>query len=148
MHIEPAVIEWLLDPQESDPSVRWQVLRDLLDSPENEWRAERATIETAGWGARRLALESEDGSWEGGAHFPAGFRWGDEPGQPWTSTSHSLTQLREFGIVPDSERMQRAIALIGRNVRWQYDDLPSWDGEVEPVSTGRRWPTAATSVST
>jgi hypothetical protein len=27
------VIDWLLD---SDPSIRWQVLRDLLDAPESE----------------------------------------------------------------------------------------------------------------
>jgi len=137
MHIERAVIDWLLDPRDSDPSIRWQVKRDLLDAAEDEWTAERATIETEGWGAHLLALESEDGSWDGGAHFPAGFRWGDEPGQPWTSTSHSLTQLREFGIMPDSERMQRAITLIGRNVRWEYDDLPYWDGEVEPCINGQ-----------
>jgi len=27
------VIEWLID---SDPSIRWQVMRDLLDAPERE----------------------------------------------------------------------------------------------------------------
>ena len=29
----PSVIPWLLD---SDPSIRWQVLRDLLDAPADE----------------------------------------------------------------------------------------------------------------
>lgn len=44
-----SVTEWLLD---SDPSIRWQVMRDLVASPESEWRAERARV---GWGARLLS---------------------------------------------------------------------------------------------
>jgi hypothetical protein len=32
-------IRWLLD---SDPSIRWQVMRDLTDAPANEVAAERA----------------------------------------------------------------------------------------------------------
>src|SRR6266540_2912880 len=64
-----AVIDWLLDPEHSDPSIRWQVMRDLLDAPPSEWAAERAKVETEGWGARLLALEDDDGQWAGGAHF-------------------------------------------------------------------------------
>ncbi len=30
-----SVIDWLLD---SDPSIRWQVMRDLQDRPESQWR--------------------------------------------------------------------------------------------------------------
>lgn len=52
-----SVIEWLLDPVESDPAIRWQVIRDLLHRPEAEWATERARVETEGWGARLLALE-------------------------------------------------------------------------------------------
>ena len=37
----PRVIEWLLD---SDPSIRWQVMRDLLDRPKTEWSAERRSF--------------------------------------------------------------------------------------------------------
>ena len=41
---EAGVVEWLL---EGDPAIRWQVMRDLLDDPAEEWEAERArTIET------------------------------------------------------------------------------------------------------
>jgi hypothetical protein len=39
------VIDWLLD---SDPSIRWQVLRDLAGAPEPEWQAERAKVGTQG----------------------------------------------------------------------------------------------------
>jgi hypothetical protein len=37
------VIDWLLA---GDPSIRWQVMRDLLDAPEPDWPAERAKVET------------------------------------------------------------------------------------------------------
>src|SRR5260370_5798502 len=89
------VIDWLLD---SDPSIRWQVRRDLLDAPEPDWTAERARVETEGWGARLLSYEDEDGQWAGGAFLPRGFdfREGKEVGQPWTATTFSLSQLREF----------------------------------------------------
>ena len=131
------VLDWLLDPEHSDPSIRWQVMRDLLDAPPADWAAERARIETDGWGARLLSFEDEDGQWAGGAHFPADYVWGgDEPGQPWTSTSHSLAQLRELGFDPTSERARRMVELIGANARWEHDNQPYWEGEVEPCING------------
>jgi len=130
---DSAVIDWLLD---SDPAIRWQVMRDVIDRPEPEWAAERARVADEGWGAELLALEDSDGQWAGGAHFPGGRHWqGGEDGQPWTSTSHSLSLLREFGI--DPSRMQRSVELIGANCRWEYDDEPYWQGEVEPCINGQ-----------
>src|SRR5439155_12889317 len=124
-----AVIDWLLDREHSDPSIRWQVMRDLLDAPHSEWAAERAKVETEGWGARLLAVEDEDGQWAGGAHFPADFDWrgpeaqrgpdGRMASQPWTATSHSLSLLREFGLDPSSARARRAVKLIGANASWE-----------------------------
>ena len=130
------MIDWLLD---SDPSIRWQVMRDLLDAPEPQWRAERATVETGGWGARLLSCEDEDGQWAGGAFIPLGFEareWHDV-GQPWTATMHSLSQLREFGLDPASDRARRAVELIGANSRWEEGDQPYWEGEVEECINGR-----------
>ena len=141
-----AVIDWLLDPERSDPSIRWQVMRDLLDAPHSEWAAERAKVETEGWGARLLALEDEDGRWAGGAHFPGDFDWrgpeaargpdGRMASQPWTATTHSLSLLREFGLDPASDRVRRAVELIGANARWEEGGQPYWDGEVEPCING------------
>ncbi len=71
---DAAVVGWLLA---GDPAIRWQVLRDLLDAPESEWQAERAKVETEGWGAELLALEDADGQWAGGAFVPAGFDWSE-----------------------------------------------------------------------
>lgn len=64
------VVDWLLD---SDPAIRWQVMRDVLGRPETEWQAERAKVETDGWGAQLLAVQDADGQWAGGTFLPAGF---------------------------------------------------------------------------
>ncbi len=131
-----AVIAWLLD---SDPSIRWQVMHDLLDAPESEWRAERTAVETRGWGARLLSYEDEDGQWAGGAFAPRDFdsREWREVGQPWTATTFSLSQLREFGLDPSSDRARRAVELVGANSRWEHDGQPFWEGEVEECINGR-----------
>ncbi|MBV9135162.1 MAG: hypothetical protein JO318_20815, partial [Chloroflexi bacterium] len=52
------MIDWLLD---SDPAIRWQVLRDLVDAPEEMVAVERTRVANEGWGARILALQGEDG---------------------------------------------------------------------------------------
>ena len=130
------VIDWLLD---SDPAIRWQAMRDLADAPESEWRAERARVETEGWGARLLSYQDEDGQWAGGSFVPAGFdaREWQERGQPWTATCFSLAQLREFGLDPTSERAKRTVDLIGANSRWDEGGQPYWEGEVEECINGR-----------
>jgi hypothetical protein len=131
-----SVIDWLLD---SDPSIRWQVMRDLLDAPESAWTAERTKVETEGCGARLLSYQDEDGQWAGGAFVPSDFdpREWQELGQPWTATTFSLSQLREFGLDPSSDRAQRTVELIGANSRWDEGGQPYWEGEVEECINGR-----------
>jgi hypothetical protein len=131
-----SVIGWLL---ESDPAIRWQVMRDVLDAQESEWTGERTSVETRGWGAKLLSCEDEDGQWAGGAFVPRGFdrREWQEVGQPWTATTFSLSQLREFGLDPASDRARRAVESIGANSRWEHDGQPFWEGEVEECINGR-----------
>jgi len=131
-----SVIDWLLD---SDPSIRWQVMHDLLDVPDSEWMAERAKVETEGWGAKLLSYQDEDGQWAGGAFLPRDFEYREwsERGQPWTATSFSLSQLREFGLDPLSDRAKRTVGLIGANSRWDEGGQPYWEGEVEECINGR-----------
>lgn len=124
---------------DSDPAIRWQVERDLLAAPEAEWAAERAKVETHGWGARLLSLQDEDGQWAGGSFFPADFTedlWHAE-GQPWTATAWALAQLRDFGLDPASERAQRTVELVDANSRWDHGGQPYWEGEVEECINGR-----------
>ena len=60
------VIDWLMD---SDPAIRWQVMRDLTDAPEGLVAAERARVAGEGWGARLLALQQPHGQWPAGIPF-------------------------------------------------------------------------------
>lgn len=54
------VVEWLLD---SDPAIRWQVMRDITGRPAAAVAAERSRVATEGWGARLLALQDSGGRW-------------------------------------------------------------------------------------
>ena len=119
-----AVVDWLMD---SDPAIRWQVMRDLIDAPADEVAAERAKVATEGWGARILAAQDPDGRWSGGTFFPE-----------WISTTDALHTLYLFGLDPDSEQARRAIAPVHEAARWEYDaNLRYWEGEVEPCINGR-----------
>jgi len=130
------VVDWLLD---SDPAIRWQVLRDLVDAPVEVVEAARARIAVEGWGDQLLALQGEDGQWAGGACFPArNFReWDKSPGQPWISTLPTLQLLHDFGVDPCSDRVRRAVALVRDHCRWEHAGQPFFSGEVEPCINGR-----------
>jgi hypothetical protein len=133
------VIDWLL---EGDPAIRWQVLRDLTNAPAGRVAAERARVEHEGWGARLLAAEDPDGLWDGGACFPGSYA-GDEPGQPWTATMHTLQTLQLLGLDPGSQSARRAIGLVAENGRWEHAGQRYFDGEVEPCINGRTIETGA-----
>src|SRR5947207_4260857 len=129
------VLDWLLD---SDPAIRWQVLRDLAHAPADVVAAERARVGREGWGARLLALQGEDGQWAGGACFPVeGWRRDANEGQPWTSTLPTLQLLCDFGIEPRADRVRRAVALVRDRCRWEHAGQPFFSGEVEPCINGR-----------
>jgi hypothetical protein len=130
------VLEWLLD---SDPAIRWQVLRDLVHASPEAVREERSRVATEGWGAKLLDLQGEDGQWAGGACFPRE-GWDereDNEGQPWTSTLPTLQLLHDFGIDPHSERVRRAVELVREHCRWEHAGQPFFSGEVEPCINGR-----------
>ena len=129
-----AVLDWLLD---SDPALRWQVLRDLTDASPEVVAAERARVATEGWGARLLASRDPDGQWAGGACFPGDFRGDFSAGQPWTSTLPTLMLLRELGVDPDAGPVRETVELVAANCRWEHAGQPFFAGEVEPCINGR-----------
>jgi hypothetical protein len=135
MHPEQ-ITTWLLD---SDPALRWRVLRDLVHAPQAEVAAVRSRIETEGWGAQLLTHQDADGQWAGGACFPSNsINWKEKSeGQPWTSTFPVLQLLVDFGIDPQSKRMQETIARVSESCRWEHAGQPFFEGEVEPCINGR-----------
>ncbi|MCA9929221.1 MAG: hypothetical protein KC419_12105 [Anaerolineales bacterium] len=124
-----AVIRWLLN---SDPSIRWQVMRDLTNASANEVAAERARVANEGWGAQLLALQEADGKWGGTA-------WN----HGWDSTMHVLMLLRDMGLDPASHQARRAISLVRDQVTWQgcgpqeCDGNTFFEGEIEPCINGQ-----------
>jgi len=130
------VIDWLLD---SDPAIRWQVMRDLTDEPREKVAAERGRVAREGWGARLLALQGKDGQWAGGACFPGRSLYMPDKNevQPWISTLPTLTLLVDFGIDPSSDQVRRAIAQVRDHCRWEHAGQPFFSGEVEPCINGR-----------
>src|SRR4051812_49872950 len=92
-----AVVKWLLD---SDPSIRWQVLRDLTDEPSAVVAAERSRVASEGWGAKLLGLQTPDG------------HWGDDQKHGWMVTNDALALLKDFGADPAGEQVRSAIGLV------------------------------------
>lgn len=115
------VMEWLLD---SDPSIRWQVMRDLTGEPDDVVAAERSRVATEGWGARLLERQASDGRWGGGTYLPK-----------WTSTHYTLQLLRDLGPDPSNDQVRSAMALVRDNVT-HFEDQPFFAGETEACING------------
>lgn len=120
-----STIQWLLD---SDPAIKWQVERDLLDLPDDKWLKTRRRVHLEGFGSKLLSLQDPNGQWDGGAFFPRNFDFENEP-QPWTTTTWSLNSLREWGI--EASLLNDTARLLDESCRWEYNDLPYWEGEVD-----------------
>lgn len=126
-------IHWLLD---GDPAIRWQTLRDLTGASDDEVAAERGRVAREGWGAEALAAQDADGRWDAGTYRPG---WADERRpffDAWTATHFVLQQLADFGVDPAAPEVRAAIERVRAGVRWEHDDEPYFDGEVEPCING------------
>lgn len=116
------MLDWLVD---SDPAIRWQVMRDLTREPPERYGAERSRVASDGWGARLLDLQTDDGMWGGGAYAPK-----------WISTTYTLLLLRHLGIDPDDRRMRTATDLVREHVVMGGRDRPFFDYSTETCITG------------
>ena len=122
---EDPVLDWLL---ESDPSIRWQVLRDLTGTPAAIVAAERSRVASEGWGRLILDQQRPDGQWGDGISMPF-----------WWTNLYFLLFLRDLGIDPASEPARVAIDRVRSGVTWGpwFGDSPFFEGEVEPCINGR-----------
>jgi hypothetical protein len=91
-------LQWLM---QGDPSIRWQVQRDLLDAPLQVYEGERQNIAKHGWGCRILALQDPDGRWGGGLYGPK-----------WVSTTYTLLTLRMLGLPAGNPQAMKGCELM------------------------------------
>ena len=119
------VLDWLLD---ADPAIRWQVMRDLTDTPAEIVATERSRVASAGWGPLLLDQQHSDGHWGDGIATPL-----------WWSNMYTLVFLRDLGIDPASARARTAIDRVRSHVTWgpEFGNSPFFEGEVEPCINGR-----------
>jgi hypothetical protein len=120
----PAHLKWLLD---SDPAIRWQVMRDLTDEAPGAIAAERSRVATEGWGAQLLARQSRGGKW-GGKKEDRGL----------LITFYSLVVLKDLGLDPASQQARKMVDRIDQNLifKW-HSNRRFFDGETEPCINGR-----------
>src|SRR5580704_5869981 len=129
----PAHLKWLLD---SDPAIRWQVMRDLTGEAPDAIRAERSRVATEGWGAQLLALQSPTGNWGGS---PSGWR-DDLPKEDrgLLITLYSLVVLMDLGLDPASKQACQMIERVDQRLVFKrLNNRPYLHGETEPCINGR-----------
>ena len=120
----PAHLEWLLN---SDPAIRWQVMRDLTAAAPEAIAAERSRVATEGWGARLLALQAPAGNW-GGPNEDRGLLF----------TFYTLVVLKDLGLDPASKQARKMINRVDRRLVFTWhDNRPFLHGETEPCINGR-----------
>ena len=124
--VSAEVLDWLLD---SDPAIRWQVLRDIVKAPEADVARERARVANEGWGAALLDFQETDGYWPVLPNIRA----------RWKSTLEALMLLREFGVDPAAPRVRDAIERTRTHFIWgpEFGDTLFFEGETEACINGR-----------
>lgn len=108
---------WML---QGDPAIRWQVMRDLLDRPPREWKAEQSRVAQEGWGAKLLEHQNAAGVWTSRFY-----------GQKWISTTYSLLLLRDLGLPQRDHRVTKACLHLLDEGLWP-------DGGINPTASQKR----------
>ncbi len=120
----PEELKWLLD---SDPAVRWQVMKDLTDETANVVAAERSRVATEGWGAQLLKRQSPAGNWGG-----------PEEDRGLLITLYTLVVLKDLGLDPASSQARQMIDRVDKQLVFKpLNNRPFLSGETEPCVNGR-----------
>jgi hypothetical protein len=119
----PAHLRWLLD---SDPAIRWQVMKDLTGESPEAIATERSRVATEGWGAELLARQSRNGKW-GGQKEDRGL----------LITFYCLVVLKDLGLDPASKEARKMVERVDKLVFEWHDHRPFFHGETEPCINGR-----------
>ncbi len=92
------IIDWLL---KSDPSIRWQVLNDIVGAGKKIFNKERARISTEGWGSKLLSYQDKEGTWAQSLYS-----------RKWISTTYSMILLKRFGLPQNNKQVQKTCRIL------------------------------------
>ncbi len=106
------IIAWLC---QGDPSIIYQVNRDLYQKEDSVLCELQMDISKDGWGAQLLKLQNENGHWGLGYYQPK-----------WTSTHYTLLMLKNLGI-----ESSESIVEICKKV---LDEEKGRDGGLSPTT--------------
>jgi hypothetical protein len=98
------IIDWLLD---SDPSIVWQVKKDLLHVKQEIFQLDRKNISKKGWGKEILKKQDSNGTWAKGLYSPK-----------WISTTYTLLQLKRMGLNPENPQAQKGARILLNKGKW------------------------------
>jgi hypothetical protein len=118
----PAQLKWLLD---SDPAIRWQVMRDLFDEAPSAIEAERSGVATEGWGANFSPAQSHSGN-------------GGTPNEDrgLLVTLYSLVVLMDLGLDSASKQARKMIDRVDKHLVFKpLNNRPFLQGKRSPAST-------------
>jgi len=93
------IIEWLL--HDSDPSILYQVKRDLLKIPITEIQQYQDQITQKGWGKTLLSKRNDNGHWGNGVYNPK-----------WTCTHYVLYELVQLETAKNNEKCKKSAELL------------------------------------
>ncbi len=100
------IIDWLL---KGDPSIRWQVLNDILAADIKIINKERNLISKEGWGAKLLSFQDNEGTWAQSLYS-----------RKWISTTYSMLLLKRLGLPKNNKQALKACSLLWE--KGKYED--------------------------
>ncbi len=98
MYMNNGILDWLLY---CDPSIRWQVMKDLMNTDEEKYENERKRISSKGWGKEMLSYQDSNGLWSGSVYV-----------HKWVSTTYTMLLLRRFGLPPDNKQVIKSCEIL------------------------------------
>ncbi len=125
MNLSAELRSWLLEG--SDPSVRYRVLREVLDRPEDDSEVvtARKEIGVKGWAATILERQLPEGQW-----VTPGTTARDIYIPKYVSTNWCLLVLSDLGMTRADPRVARAAELmLSRYSTTEFDELGGGDSE-------------------
>ncbi|MGM0446371.1 MAG: hypothetical protein ACQEQH_08165 [Bacillota bacterium] len=92
------LIEWLL---KGDPSIKYQLHRDLLDTDRKKLERLQQDIAENGWGHKLISKQGDNWIWGNGLYSPK-----------WISSTYTLILLKRLNLPQDNEKAVKGAQVL------------------------------------